>query len=254
MPSLSNLRLSPINLARDWDPLFRTFWKSWSIPRQAAMVATFPHIGEGGPEEAESFEVKKAQYLAAAKSSPGQMWYKVVDEEQPLLPIVGGICITHWKEEQQPRHMPDEPHEGFEPGSQIRKMSEQFYGQLHDWHSQIMRPREHVYGHAMWILPEYRQLRAAPMLMKVITDLCDEHDIEGYGEFVQMSYGLGVKTGFELVTKRFLKMNIENPTEDSQAMIKDFLSEPIHLMVRPKRSDLKSGRRPTFGGLKESKL
>lgn len=108
------------------------------------MVATFPHIGQGGPEEVESFEVKKAQYLAAAKTSPGQLWYKVVDEEQSLSPIVGGVCLTHWKEEQQPKHMPDESHKGFEPGSQIQKVSEQFYGQLHEWHSQIMRPREHI--------------------------------------------------------------------------------------------------------------
>lgn len=144
MPSLSSLKLYPVNLARDWDPLFRTFWKSWSIPRQAAMVATFPHIGQGGPEEIESFEVKKAQYLAAAKTSPGQLWHKVIDEEQSLSPIVGGVCLTHWKEEQQPKHMPDESHNGFEPGSQIQKVSEQFYGQLHEWHSQIMRPREHI--------------------------------------------------------------------------------------------------------------
>lgn len=109
-------------------------------------------------------------------------------------------------------------------------------------------------GQAMWILPEYRQLRAAPLYMKLMADLCDEHDIEGYGEFVQMSYGLGVKTGFQLISKKFLKMDIENPTEDSQAMIKDFMSEPIHLMVRPKKSDSKGAPRPTFVGLKESKL
>jgi hypothetical protein len=108
------------------------------------MVATFPHIGQGGSEEVKSFEVKKAQYLAAAETSPGQMWFKIVNEEQPLLPIVGGICLTHWKEEQQPRYMPDQSHEGFEPGSQIQKMSEQMYGQLHDWHSQIMASREHI--------------------------------------------------------------------------------------------------------------
>ncbi|KAH8131878.1 hypothetical protein FP744_10006289 [Trichoderma asperellum] len=254
MPSLSSLKLYPVNLARDWDPLFRTFWKSWSIPRQAAMVATFPHIGQGGPEEVESFEVKKAQYLAAAKTNPGQLWYKVVDEEQSLSPIVGGVCLTHWKEEQQPKHMPDESHKGFEPGSQIQKVSEQFYGQLHEWHSQIMRPREHIFGQAMWMLPEYRQLRAAPMVMRLIEELCDKHDIEGYGEFVQMSHGLGVKSGFELLRKEFLKINIDNATEETQKLVEDFQSEPIYLMVRPKKSDAKSTPRPSFVGLRESKL
>lgn len=158
MPSLSTIKVRPVNLERDWDPLFRSLWKSWSIPRQAAMVATFPHIGEGGPEEAESFEVKKAQYLAAAKTSPGQMWLKLVDESQPLFPIVGGVCITHWKWEQQPRHMPDEPHEGFEPGSQIQQMSEQFYGQLHEWHTQVMRPREHMCKSPSRLINDYSLL------------------------------------------------------------------------------------------------
>lgn len=144
MVSLNTLKIHPVNLARDWDPLFRTFWRSWSIPRQAGIIVTFPHIGQGGPKEVESFEVKKSQYLAAAKSSPGQLWYKVIDEGQSLFPIVGGICVTHWKEEQRPKHMPDESHEAFEPGSQIQKVSEQFYGQLHEWHTQLMRPREHI--------------------------------------------------------------------------------------------------------------
>lgn len=106
----------------------------------------------------------------------------------------------------------------------------------------------------MWTLPEYRQLRAATMYMKLMTDLCDEHDVEGYCEFVQMSYSLGVKTGFQLISKKFLKMDINNPTEDSQAMIKDFMSEPIYLMVRPKKSDSEGAPRPTFAGLKEPKL
>ncbi|KAL6886081.1 hypothetical protein GGI43DRAFT_431880 [Trichoderma evansii] len=225
MPSLNNLKIYPLNLTRDWDPLFRTFWRSWSVPRQAAMVATFPHIGQGGPEEVESFEI--------------------IDESQPLYPIVGGVCLTHWKEDQdqKPKHMPDESHEGFEPGSQIQKVSEQLYGQLHEWHRQIMWPREHIFGQAMWILPEYRQLRAAPnLIMKTMEELCDKHDVEGYGEFVQISQRLGVKSGFELISK------------DSQELVDDFQSEPIFLMVRPKKSDLKSICRPTFVGLRESKL
>lgn len=74
------------------------------------------------------------------------MWFKIIDEDQQLHPIVGGVCFTHWKEDQdqKPRHMSDESHEGFEPGSQIQKVSEQFYGQLHEWHRQIMCPREHI--------------------------------------------------------------------------------------------------------------
>lgn len=107
----------------------------------------------------------------------------------------------------------------------------------------------------MWILPEYRQLRAAPnLIMKTMEELCDKHDVEGYGEFVQISQRLGIKSGFELISKVLLKINIEHPTEESQKLIDDFQSEPIFLMVRPKKSDLKSTSRPTFVGLRESKL
>jgi hypothetical protein len=103
----------------------------------------------------------------------------------------------------------------------------------------------------MWMLPEYRHLCVAQMFMKMGVDLADEHDVETYGEFVQMSQGLGVKFGFQLISKNFFKMNIENPTEESQAMIKDFQSEPIHLMVRPKKSDSKGTK---FVGLRDTKL
>lgn len=92
------------------------------------------------------------------------------------------------------------------------------------------------------------------MLTKAVTDMCDELDIETYGEFVQMSHGMGLEHGFQLISKNFLKMNIENPTEDSQAMIKDMLSEPIHLMVRPKKSDWKGAVQPTSVSSKASKL
>lgn len=155
MPSFSSLKVYPVDLERDWDSLFKTFWESWSVPRQAAMVATFPNIGQGGPKEIESFEAKKAQYLTAAKTSPGQIWLKLVDEGKSSSPIVGGICVTHWKDWQQTRHMPDKAHEGFEPGSQLQKISEQFYGQLHDWHGEIMKPREHICKLSNCIITDY---------------------------------------------------------------------------------------------------
>lgn len=99
----------------------------------------------------------------------------------------------------------------------------------------------------MWMLPEYRQLRAAPtLLMKVMEELCDKHDVEGYGEFVQMSQRLGVKCGFELKSKVCFKMNIENPTKESQELIDDFQSEPMYLMIRPKKSSLKNTPRPAL--------
>ncbi|KAH6603918.1 hypothetical protein Trco_007364 [Trichoderma cornu-damae] len=71
MPSLGDLEVLPVDLDKDWDGVFGSFWQAWSTPRQAAMVVTFPHIGESGPKEAAAFEVKKAQYLASARTNPG---------------------------------------------------------------------------------------------------------------------------------------------------------------------------------------
>ena len=67
------------------------------------MVVTFPHIGEGGPKEAAAFAVKKAQYLAAAQTSPGQMWFKLVDTEKSPPLIVGGCCVTPIKDSNRDR-------------------------------------------------------------------------------------------------------------------------------------------------------
>lgn len=151
MPALRNLKVLPVNFSKDWNPLFAGFWKSWSIPRQPPMVVTFPHIGEGGPKEAAAFELKKAQYLAAARTSPGQTWFKLVDTSKtPDESIVGGLCMTHWKHEEKPRNMPDAPHHGFEPGSQRRMMSEQLYGQVDEWHRRAMQKREHMCKFSFW--------------------------------------------------------------------------------------------------------
>jgi hypothetical protein len=85
------------------------------------------------------------------------------------------------------------------------------------------------------------------MLVKAMDDLCDEHDIEGYGEFLRMSKGLGDKRGYQLIRKAYFNMDIENPTKESQKIISDFQSQPIHLMVRPKKGT-------TFVGLRDSAI
>ncbi|KAL6895081.1 hypothetical protein GGI43DRAFT_424529 [Trichoderma evansii] len=158
--------------------------RSWSIPRQALIIATFPYIGQGGLEK-------------------------------------------------QPKHMPDESHIRFEPGSQMQKLSEQVYGKLHKWHSQIIGPRKHIFGQAMWILLEYRQLRAGPMLIiKVMEELCNKHGIKRYS----------VKSGFKLINKISPKIKTENPAKESQELINLFQSEPIYLIVRPKKSGLSFSR------------
>ncbi|EGR47121.1 uncharacterized protein TRIREDRAFT_109387 [Trichoderma reesei QM6a] len=239
MPALRNLKVLPVNFSKDWNPLFAGFWKSWSIPRQPPMVVTFPHIGEGGPKEAAAFELKKAQYLAAARTSPGQTWFKLVDTSKtPDESIVGGLCMTHWKHEEKPRNMPDAPHHGFEPGSQRRMMSEQLYGQVDEWHRRAMQKREHMYGQAMWILPEYRGLRAAPLLLSKFEELLNKHDVEGYAECVLLSKGLLERMGFLVLNVINFPMKIENPSEETKALMDDFLSESIYLMWRPKKSEM----------------
>lgn len=271
MPSLSNLELvRVVDLDRDWNELFGSWWKAWSIPRQAPMVATFPHIGEGNDKEVAAFALKKAQYLASAKTSPGQMWFKLIDKEQSPPPIVGGCCFTHWKDENDPKNMPDKPYYGFAPGSQLRMMCEQLYGQLDSWHRRAMQGREHVCrflslslvfllsdmwkidGHAMWILPEYRNLHAAPLMTDMYEQVIDELDVEAYTECVELSVGTLKRAGSVVLNVVNFPMQIENPSEESQELMDDFLSEPIYLMWRPRRSD-KNGVRPSVG-MRESKL
>ncbi|KAL7784143.1 hypothetical protein V8C37DRAFT_396196 [Trichoderma ceciliae] len=254
MPSLSNLEVFPVDLDTDWDGVFSSFWKAWSTPRQAAMVVTFPHIGQGGPEEAASFAVKKAQYLASARTSPGQMWFKLVDKEKSPPVIVGGCCITLWKDEENPKNMPDAPEYGFQPGSQLRMMSEQLYGQLDIWHRRAMRSREHIYGQAMWILPEYRNLHAAPLLTGTYERLLDELNVEGYTECVELSKGSLERAGSILLNVVNFPMHVENPSEGSRKLIDDFLSEQLYLMWRPRKSDKNKNIAPPSVGLKESKL
>ncbi|KAK4077834.1 uncharacterized protein Triagg1_3528 [Trichoderma aggressivum f. europaeum] len=254
MPSLSNLKVLPVDLDKDWDGVFGSFWKSWSIPRQAPMVVTFPHIGEGGPKEAAAFAVKKAQYLAAARTSPGQMWFKLVDTEKSPPLIVGGCCVTHWRDEEHPRNMPDTPHYGFEPGSQLRMMSEQLYGQLDVWHRRAMKGREHIYGQAMWILPEYRSLHAAPLLTGKYESLLDEFDVEGYTECVQLSRGTLERAGSILLNIINFPMKVENPSDETRDLMEDFSSEPLYLMWRPRNSDKGTDVTPPSVGLRHSKL
>lgn len=143
MSPLRHIRALPVNLEKDWHELFSSFWSAWSTPRQAAMAATFPHIGEGGAKEATSFAMKKAQYLDFAKTGPGQQWIKLVDKEKAPSSIIGGLCLTHWKDAQKPKNVPKLA-EVKQASQQPQMITQQLYGQLDVWHSQVMQSREHI--------------------------------------------------------------------------------------------------------------
>lgn len=108
----------------------------------------------------------------------------------------------------------------------------------------------------MWMLPEYRNNRASTLLANEIEKLCDERDIEGYGECVQLSKGLASRAGYDVISTVNFKMNIENPTKEIQELIDEFLSEPLYLVWRPRKSDQnkKASRPPSVKGPKDSKL
>lgn len=115
-------------------------------------------------------------------------------------------------------------------------------------------PGTYIDGQAMWILPEYRSLHAAPLLAGKYEAILDEFDVEGYAECVELSRGTLERAGSILLNIINFPMQIENPSEESKDLMDDFLSESLFLMWRPKKSDKnKEVARPSLG-LRESKL
>lgn len=108
----------------------------------------------------------------------------------------------------------------------------------------------------MWTLPEYRNHHGVSLLVEEIRKIVDERDVEAYAEGVSLSKGLLCRIGYEVISTVNFKMNIENPTKESQELIDEFLSEPLYLMWRPRKSDQNrsASRPPSVRGQKDSKL
>lgn len=144
MSPTPRLVVSNVDLDKDWDELFATYWNSWKHPLQAVGQLTFAGIGEGGEREANSFAQNKEEYLAAARASPTQIWLKVEDMTRRLQghpAIVGGgaftQCITPpFPGQGQPRESDIQlPGPSYPSGSERHGLVQELYSQMWSWRS-----------------------------------------------------------------------------------------------------------------------
>lgn len=106
----------------------------------------------------------------------------------------------------------------------------------------------------MWIIPEYRSLHAAPLLTGKYESILDEFDVEGYTECVQLSRGTLERAGSILLNIINFPMKVDNPSDETRDLMEDFLSEPLYMMWRPRKSDKGKDVTPPSIGLRDSKL
>lgn len=148
MALTSRFIVSNVDMDKDWDELFATYWDSWKQPLQAVGQLTFVGIGEGGQQEADSFAKNKEAYLAAARANPSQMWRKVEDvtlQQQGLPAIVGGGAFTQCRSlatSGQDQHQDSEiklPGPNYPPGSERHGLVQEFYSQMWGWRAKWMQ-------------------------------------------------------------------------------------------------------------------
>ncbi|ETS81318.1 hypothetical protein PFICI_06320 [Pestalotiopsis fici W106-1] len=247
MQEICRFVVSPVDFDRDWDDLFSTYWDSWKDPLQATGQLTFPRIGTGGKAEAAAFTATKIAYLAAARADVNQHWVKLEDgrrKSRGLSGIVGGGAWTlHRTNSFGADHCPSReatatqedvklPGPGFEPGSERHGLMQQLYQQMWSWHPRMMN-KAHIYGQALWVLPEYRKLGAAAVLMDYWVKMMNDSGLEAYLEGSHMSTPLYQKYGFILVNYIELHFTRDNPSDDWHRLVKELQSEPVSIMWRP---------------------
>ncbi|PHH90387.1 hypothetical protein CDD83_3837 [Cordyceps sp. RAO-2017] len=237
-PSTPGLAVSDVDLERDWDELFATYWASWKSPLQAAGELTFSNLGRGGPEEAASFEAAKSTYLAAARADPDQHWIKV---EDPGGGIVGGGCWTLCRHGAR-LALVQRPACGFETGSERDTLCRELYAQMRSRHLELMQDRTHAYGHGIWVLPDYRRGGAAAAVMNHWIEAVDKLGLEAYLESTAMSTALYLKSGFAIVEHPTMLFRRADPSQDWRRLVRQLQAQPIGIMWRPQRGGYAEGQ------------
>ncbi|KAI1214202.1 uncharacterized protein F4807DRAFT_118050 [Annulohypoxylon truncatum] len=260
MSSTPRFVISPVDFDRDWDELFLAYWDSWKKPLQAVGQLTFAGIGTGGLEEEASFAATKQEYLAAALANPDQDWIKIEDMDHR---IIGGAAWTQIRQgsDQRAKHPMDVlgtrwlPGPGFEPGSDRHELSRELYLQMWSWRPRIMN-RPHVYGQALWVLPEYRHTGVAAQFMDFFVKVVDKLGLEAYLEASSMSTSLYLKYGFVIIKYPTLVFHRDNPSPDWTRLVHDIQSHPISIMWRPKGGKYEEGKTilPWLGKPRQAKL
>ncbi|KAI0174126.1 hypothetical protein BJ166DRAFT_620683 [Pestalotiopsis sp. NC0098] len=270
MSNIERFVVSPVDFDQDWDDLFSTYWDSWKSPLQATGQLTFAGIGVGGEEEAAAFSATKAEYLAAARADVDQHWVKVEDQARKArgLPMIvgGGAWTLHRSNpfradnylfHQGRGHDSDVklPGPGFEPGSERHSLAQQLYRQMWSWRPRLMGTA-HIYGQALWVLPEYRKLGAAAILLEYWVNVMNESGLEAYLEGSPMSTPLYRRYGFIVVEYLDLHFTRDNPSADWHHLAQEMKSEPISIMWRPSGGHYVEGKTilPWLGQPRKVKL
>ncbi|KAF3067452.1 putative gnat family protein [Daldinia childiae] len=266
MTSPPNFVVSPVDYDKDWDDLFTTYWDSWKEPLQAVGQLTFSGIGVGGPQEAEAFAATKQAYLAAALANPNQHWVKIEDPSRVsrgLCPIIGGGGWTEYQENPFRAHSEVANQgcnrllgPGFEAGSERYHLSAELYMQLWSWRPRMMKTA-HVYGQALWVIPEYRHLSATACGMDYWIRRIDELGVESYLEGSSLSTSLYLKHGFIIIGYPTMVFHHKDkPSADWTKLVHDIQAHPVSVMWRPKGGVYKEGETvlPWQGKPRQAKL
>lgn len=134
-----HLLCTDVDLEKDWDELFQSFYTSWSDPVQPIAQLTFAHLGTNTTAERVAFESAKQDLLEEARASRETLfWIKCVDDKTNK--IVGGMCYKHEPEWPSDHcFMPS----WFEEGSEMQRLSKGCYEELLKCRKRCMK-REHM--------------------------------------------------------------------------------------------------------------
>lgn len=149
----SDFHVSKVDLDKDWDDLFHTYWESWKEPVQITGILTFAWLNEGGALEKRSYDAAKKDYLALARASPNMQWIKV--EDSSLVGpgvnriVAGGAWTYHPENPFRGRHQQASggkediynlklPGLGYPAGSGRHRLMCELYSQMLSWRPKLM--------------------------------------------------------------------------------------------------------------------
>ena len=129
------LKVSPANLATDWDELVDTYWETWKKPLTAWSEISCAFIGTAN--EAHARAESKKRVLADIRNDPNVHVIKCTDTRSGL--IIGGAMwvVHHTNPYRGPFPKKEEP--AFPEGSEIRELAESAWTELSKWRWRLMQ-------------------------------------------------------------------------------------------------------------------
>ncbi|KAG6361120.1 hypothetical protein INS49_009344 [Diaporthe citri] len=216
----------------------------------------------------DTYNAAKADYLEAAKKNPDQRWLKIEDRSVEGKPrIVGGGAYTVIQkaagEDARPLSGPGSgidhhdsalpdvklPGLGYAPGSERNVLMRQLYSQMWSWHPRIMTDRPHLYGQALWVIPEYRRQGGAEAVMDFFLAQADSLSLECYLEGSELGTPLYLQKGFVLLERPVMSFRYypsedqkDSPSDEWNRLVRGLHAEAVAIMWRPVRGEYEEGK------------